>query len=32
MISEYDFYQEIIDLFNYSFHNWKLKLVVVFNS
>ena len=29
MISEYDFYWEIIDLFNYSYYKWKPKLVVV---
>ena len=28
MINEYDFYQEIIDLFNYSYYNWKPKLVL----
>ena len=28
MISEYDFYWEIIDLFNYSYYNWKPKLVL----
>ena len=29
MINEYDFYLEIIDLFNYSYYNWKPKLVPV---
>ena len=29
MISENDFYCEIIDLFNYSYYNWKPKLVLV---
>ena len=29
MINEYDFYWEIIDLFNYSHYNWKPKLVLV---
>ena len=33
MINEYGFYLEIIDLFNYSYYNWKPKLVLVnFNS
>ena len=29
MINEYDFYWEITDLFNYSYYNWKPKLVLV---
>ena len=29
MISGYDFYWEITDLFNYSYYNWKPKLVLV---
>ena len=29
MIRKYDFYWEIIDLFNYSYYNWKPKLVLV---
>ena len=29
MISEYDFYGEIIDLLNYSYSNWMPKLVLV---
>ena len=29
MINEYDFYWEIIGLFNYSYYNWKPKLVLV---
>ena len=29
MINEYGFYLEIIDLFNYSYYNWKPKLVPV---
>ena len=29
MINEYDFFWEIIDLFNYSYYNWKPKLVLV---
>ena len=29
MTNEYDFYSEIIDLFNYSYYNWKPKLVLV---
>ena len=29
MISEYDFYGEIIDLLNYSYNNWMPKLVLV---
>ena len=29
MINEYGFYLEIIDLFNYSYYNWKPKLVLV---
>ena len=29
MINEYDFYSEIIALFNYLYYNWKPKLVVV---
>ena len=29
MISEYDFYWEIIDLLNYSYNNWMPKLVLV---
>ena len=29
MISEYDFYWEIIDLFNDSYYKWKPKLVLV---
>ena len=30
MINESGFYWVIIDLFNYSSHNWKPKLVLVF--
>ena len=30
MISEYDFYWEIIYFFNYSYYNWKPELVIVF--
>ena len=29
MINEYDFYWEIIDLLNYSYDDWKPKLVLV---
>ena len=29
MINEYDFYWEIIDLFNYSYYDWKPILVLV---
>ena len=29
MISEYDFYWEIIDLLKYSYNNWMPKLVLV---
>ena len=29
MINEYDFYWEIIDLFTYSYYNWKPKLTLV---
>ena len=31
MINEYNFYWEKIDLFNYSYYNWKPKLVLAFN-
>ena len=30
MINESDFYWVIINLFNYSSHNWKPKLALVF--
>ena len=28
MINEYDFYQEITDLFNYSYYNWKPPVLI----
>ena len=33
MIYEYGFYWEIVDLFNYSYYNWKPKpvLVLIYN-